>query len=185
MRLTFWILDGSTHVVPRTVGGDGGQSDLVGQRDSQVGDGVGHEHAALWLLPLQVDLLWQQVLLVLDWETETRFLKVNQNHFLLAGGFYWTYCKINCNFMQRGKVRLRVKDLFLSKYHLLNCDQSQILPSWFPFIEITVTRLLYNWRFCICACILSLACVLSEIRCGHRAQPGQTANRHTLGFNHA
>lgn len=66
MRLTFWILDDATDVVPSAVGGDGGQSDLIGQRDSQVWYGVGYQHTLLWLLPLEVYLLRQQVLLVLD-----------------------------------------------------------------------------------------------------------------------
>lgn len=65
-RLTLRILDDSTDVVPCAVGGDGGQSDLVGQRNPQVGYGVGHQHAAVRLLALEVDLLGKQVLLVLD-----------------------------------------------------------------------------------------------------------------------
>lgn len=66
MRLTFWVLYDATDVVPGAVGGDGGQSDLVGQRDPQVCYGVGQQHPLLWLLALEVNLLRQYVLLVLD-----------------------------------------------------------------------------------------------------------------------
>lgn len=36
MTLTFGVLNDATDVVTNAVGGDGGQSDFIGQRDSQV-----------------------------------------------------------------------------------------------------------------------------------------------------
>lgn len=58
-RLTFWVLYDATDVVAGAVGGDRGQSDLVGERDSQVGYGVREQHALLWLFASQVYLLPQ------------------------------------------------------------------------------------------------------------------------------
>ena len=49
--LTFWVLYDAADVVPSAVGGDGGQTDLIGQRDSQVWYGVGNEHTLLRLFP--------------------------------------------------------------------------------------------------------------------------------------
>lgn len=66
ITLTFWVLYDATDVVPGAIGGDGGQSDFVGQRDSQVWYGMGHQHTLLWLFTFEVYLLWQQVLLILD-----------------------------------------------------------------------------------------------------------------------
>lgn len=66
MAHTFWVLYGATDVVPGTVGGDGGQPDFVGQRDSQVWYGVGHQHPLFWFFTPEIDLLQQHVLLVLE-----------------------------------------------------------------------------------------------------------------------
>lgn len=65
-RLTLWVLYDAADVVAGAVGGDGGQSDLVGERDPQVGYGVREQHALLWLFTFEVYLFPQQVLLVLD-----------------------------------------------------------------------------------------------------------------------
>lgn len=66
-RLTFWVLYNAADEVGGAEGGDGGQSDLVGERDPQVGYGVREQHALLRLFTSQVYLLPQQVLRVLDW----------------------------------------------------------------------------------------------------------------------
>lgn len=67
MCLTFWVLDDSADKLPRAVGGDGGHSDLVGQRDPQVWYGLGYQHTILRLLPPEAYLLRQQGLFALDW----------------------------------------------------------------------------------------------------------------------